>query len=63
MPFPSPFLEIPRSAWIAENALAFAVRDRFPVSPGHTLVVPKRLVATWFDATKDEWSQFLRKEE
>jgi hypothetical protein len=32
MAVPSPFLEIPRSAWIAENALAFAVRDRFPVA-------------------------------
>jgi hypothetical protein len=36
MAVPSPFLEIPRSAWIAENALAFAVRDTFPVGPGHT---------------------------
>ncbi|WP_437952510.1 RHS repeat-associated core domain-containing protein [Sorangium sp. So ce296] len=50
----SPFLEAPESAWVASNALAFALRDRFPVSPGHTLVVPRRLVPTWFDATADE---------
>ncbi|WP_437960496.1 DEAD/DEAH box helicase family protein [Sorangium sp. So ce119] len=50
----SPFLEAPRSAWIASNALAFALRDRFPVSPGHALVVPRRLVSTWFDATAEE---------
>ncbi|AGP41576.1 HIT domain-containing protein [Sorangium cellulosum] len=50
----SPFLETPESAWVASNALAFALRDRFPVSPGHTLVVPRRLVPTWFDATADE---------
>ena len=44
----------PRAA-VAENALAFAVRDRFPVSEGHTLVVPRREpVATWFHATRDE---------
>ena len=50
----SPFLELPPSAHIASNALAFAIRDAFPVSPGHTLIVPRRLVATWFDATREE---------
>lgn len=50
----SPFLALPDSVWVASNPLAFAVRDRFPVSPGHTLIVPRRLVATWFDATRDE---------
>jgi len=50
----SPFLDLPHSARVASNALAFAVRDRFPVSPGHTLVIPRRLVATWFDATAEE---------
>jgi diadenosine tetraphosphate (Ap4A) HIT family hydrolase len=48
------FLALPASAWVASNALAFAVRDRYPVSPGHTLIVPRRLVATWFDATREE---------
>lgn len=28
--------------------------DGFPVSPGHALVVPRRHVATWFDASRDE---------
>jgi len=55
----SPFLAIPESDWIASNALAFAIFDRFPVSPGHTLVVPRRLVATWFDATPDEQAALL----
>ena len=50
----SPFTAIPDSQWVASNALAFAVRDRYPVSPGHTLVIPRRHVATWFDATRDE---------
>ncbi|WP_248546508.1 HIT family protein [Myxococcus fulvus] len=48
----SPFLLIPESDWVASNALAFAIRDGFPVSPGHTLVIPRRPVATWFDATQ-----------
>ena len=50
----SPFLEIPPAEWIASNAAAFAVWDRFPVSPGHALVVTKRPVATWFDADAEE---------
>ena len=50
----SPFLDRPREEWVASNALAFAIRDAFPVSPGHTLVVPRRLVAGWFDANVDE---------
>ena len=32
----------------------FALSDGFPASPGHTLVMPKRVVATWFEATRDE---------
>ena len=48
------FLLILADAHVASNALAFAIRDGFPVSPGHTLIVPRRLVATWFDATREE---------
>lgn len=50
----SPFIAIPPSEWLAENALAFAVRDKHPVSPGHALVVTKREIATWFEATLEE---------
>ncbi len=55
----SPFLEVPEARWVASNALAFALRDAFPVSPGHTLVVPRRLVATWFEATRAEQHALL----
>jgi superfamily II DNA or RNA helicase/diadenosine tetraphosphate (Ap4A) HIT family hydrolase/SOS-response transcriptional repressor LexA len=51
---PSPFLELPESIWVASNSLAFAIRDKYPVSPGHTLVIPRRLVASWFEATPEE---------
>ncbi|MBN1208210.1 MAG: DEAD/DEAH box helicase family protein [Myxococcaceae bacterium] len=50
----SPFLAIPESEWVASNTLAFAILDRYPVSPGHTLVIPRRPVATWFEATTEE---------
>lgn len=50
----SPFSDILETAWVAHNDLAFAVLDRYPVSRGHTLVVSKRVVPTWFDATEAE---------
>lgn len=50
----SVFLETPESTWVASNELAFAIRDGFPVTEGHTLVIPKRVVATWFEATPEE---------
>lgn len=55
----SPFLDVPPSDWIAANAHAFAIFDRFPVNPGHTLVVTRRLVPTWFDATPDEQTALM----
>ena len=39
---------------VVANTLAVAIRDAFPVNPGHTLVIPRRHVANWFDATADE---------
>jgi superfamily II DNA or RNA helicase/diadenosine tetraphosphate (Ap4A) HIT family hydrolase len=50
----TPFLSIAQNQWTLSNELAFAIRDGFPVSPGHTLVITKRLVATWFEATQAE---------
>jgi ATP adenylyltransferase len=34
---------------IASNALAFAIRDNYPVTQLHTLVIPKRHAATFFE--------------
>ena len=53
-PFRAPFLERPEKDWVASNELAFAIADGFPVSPGHTLVITRRVVPTWFDATQEE---------
>ena len=50
----SPFLTLTADRHVASNVLAFAICDGFPVSPGHTLIVPRRLVATWFEATREE---------
>jgi diadenosine tetraphosphate (Ap4A) HIT family hydrolase len=37
-----------------EGKLAVAFADAFPVSPGHTLVVPRRHVGDFFALTDDE---------
>jgi diadenosine tetraphosphate (Ap4A) HIT family hydrolase len=35
------------------------VRDGHPVAPGHTLIIPKRHFASFFDATEEELSALL----
>jgi len=44
---------------VASSPLAAALFDLFPISPGHTLIVPKRHVADWFDLTEDERNDIL----
>jgi len=53
-PSPSPFLGCPEAEWLCANALAFAILDSFPVSPGHVLVITRRVVPTYFDCTAEE---------
>lgn len=55
----SVFREIPEASWVAANDLAFAFRDRFPVSRGHTLVVTRRVTPDWFSASADERTAIL----
>jgi superfamily II DNA or RNA helicase/diadenosine tetraphosphate (Ap4A) HIT family hydrolase/HKD family nuclease len=52
-----PFCSIaasPSGAVVARNDVAFAMPDGYPVNPGHTLVIPHRHVATWFETTAEE---------
>lgn len=48
------FCNIADELIIAEDVLCFAMRDGFPVSEGHTLIIPKRHVADCFDLTDEE---------
>ncbi len=41
---------------VAQNDLACAVYDAYPVSPGHALVIPRRHVRTLFDASAEEFA-------
>ncbi len=48
------FCTIEPAVVVAANDLAFAIRDRTPVTPLHTLVLPRRHAATYFDLSEDE---------
>jgi len=39
---------------IIENESAFVHPDTYPVSPGHCLIIPRRHIAEYFEATADE---------
>ena len=43
-----------RERIVSENTLAFAVRDGFPVTDGHTLIIPKRHTLDSFELIPDE---------
>ena len=59
MSTPCPFCSLPQERIIMRDDLAFAIRDAFPVAPGHTLIIPKRHVASLFDTTNEERSSML----
>jgi diadenosine tetraphosphate (Ap4A) HIT family hydrolase len=54
-----PFCSIPPERVVAENDLALVIRDEFPVSPGHALIITRRHVASFFKITDDERSAML----
>ena len=55
-----PFCNFVADSVLAQDELTVTVRDGFPVSPGHTLVIPRRHVASWFDAAEEEKQALLR---
>jgi diadenosine tetraphosphate (Ap4A) HIT family hydrolase len=50
---PCLFCKDPRGVSL-ERELAYSARDTYAVSPGHTLVIPRRHVASFFDLTSEE---------
>ncbi|MBV5328215.1 MAG: HIT domain-containing protein [Chlorobium sp.] len=49
-----PFCTPDQTRVIAANDYAFAIMDGFPISLGHALVIPKRHLASPFEATREE---------
>ncbi|MFZ3182321.1 MAG: HIT family protein [Methylocystis silviterrae] len=50
---PCPFCNPSSPVLIVENELAFAIRDKFPIRPLHTLVIPKRHAVDIFQTTAE----------
>lgn len=48
------FCNISKNRIFAENEYAFAIRDVFPVTEQHSLIIPKRHVEDYFGLTTDE---------
>jgi len=48
------FCNISNKRVVSENELAYAVRDGFPVTELHTLIIPKRHIEDYFGLTKEE---------
>lgn len=49
-----PFGLIERERILAEDSLFTVARDNYPVSPGHTLIIVKRVVARFQELTQQE---------
>jgi diadenosine tetraphosphate (Ap4A) HIT family hydrolase len=56
---PCGFCTLAPARVIAENELAVVVRDGFPVSPGHTLIIPRRHIGSFFDLAGEERTAML----
>ena len=53
------FCSLPPARILLGKPLAIIVRDGFPISPGHTLVIPRRHVGSFFDLTSEERNETL----
>jgi len=56
---PCPFCTLPRERILGENKHAVWIRDGYPVSPGHSLVIPRRHVGSFFEVTDEERGDML----
>ena len=56
---PCPFCTLPAGRVVEENEHALLILDGYPVSPGHSLIIPKRHLGSFFDATPPERAALL----
>lgn len=50
----SVFAAINREHWILETSCFFVVKDKYPVTSGHLLIISKREAPDFFELTSDE---------
>lgn len=49
-----PFCSLPHERIVQENEHALWIYDGYPVSPGHSLIIPKRHVGSFFEVSTEE---------
>lgn len=54
-----PFCSVPAEQRFYDGPLVFGIWDSHPASPGHALLIPKRHVPTWFEATPAEQAELV----
>lgn len=59
MASPCAFCNPPPERTVQSTTLAVAIRDGFPVPPGHTLIIPRRHVASFFEIMEDERTELM----
>jgi diadenosine tetraphosphate (Ap4A) HIT family hydrolase len=59
-PSDCPFCVLPESRVLVLSEHALAVRDAYPISLGHTLIIPKRHVGTFFHLSAAEQTDVLK---
>ena len=55
-----PFCTLNQERIISKTKLTVTISDGFPVSPGHTLIIPKRHVASFFELAAGERNEILK---
>jgi len=55
-----PFCTLPTDRIISESDYTLTIRDGFPVSEGHTLIIPKRHVQSFFELQAIEKAAVLQ---
>ena len=54
MTMPCPFCEILSERVVFEDKLTICIRDKYPVAKGHSLIITRRHVESFFDLTREE---------
>ena len=54
-----PFCTLPKQRIEVASDLGLIVRDAFPISPGHTLIIPKRNVGSFFKREADDRAELM----
>jgi diadenosine tetraphosphate (Ap4A) HIT family hydrolase len=53
------FCHLPNERILEANEFGFIIRDAYPISPGHTLVIPRRHLGSFFDLEISEKNGLL----